>query len=199
MIIAFINLKGGIGKTTAVVTLAQLWREQNPLIIDTDEQHATGIFELNGIERIETTPQAAESFLSVAQGRLVLVDCPGLIGVSAPILQAAHAVLLPVQCELLALDATNQAIQAIRQEYSPLRLRGFLTMNKQDAHSRQVRDEARALWPNGLFESVIPFRRAVSLASLEGQTVMDYAPQSDAAKQYKKLAGEIQQWLYETE
>src|SRR6185436_805812 len=93
----------------------------------------------------------------------ILVDCPpslGLLTLNA--LTAADSVLIPLQCEYLALEGLTQLIGAIRrvQEHlnPSLRIEGVL-LTMFDARlnlSQQVADEARRFFSDRVYRSVIP-------------------------------------------
>ena len=89
----------------------------------------------------------------------IIVDCPpslGLLTVNA--LAAAHGVIVPVQCEYLALEGLTQlmtTMQLVRRSLNPtLQVRGLLlTMYDGRANlARQVREASRAaLWQPGVW------------------------------------------------
>src|SRR5205823_9366793 len=94
---------------------------------------------------------------------LVIIDCPpslGLLTVNA--LVAADAVLVPVQCEYLALEGLGQLVEiigAVRAELNArLELLGvLLTMHDGRTNlSTQVIDEVRRHFPAETFRSVVP-------------------------------------------
>jgi chromosome partitioning protein len=128
---------------------------------------------------------------------LVIIDCPpslGLLTLNA--LAAATDVLVPVQCEYLALEGLGQLSQtlaAVRRNLNPdLRLGGLLlTMYDSRTNlSQQVADEVRRHFPS-TFKTVIPRSVRVSEAPSHGLPVSLYAPVSPAAKAYAAFAAEF--------
>jgi len=128
----------------------------------------------------------------------ILIDCPpslGLLTVNA--LTAAERVLIPVQCEYYALEGLGQlmrTIELVRQGLNPdLQVLGvLLTMyDKRNQLSRQVLNEVIKNFPGRVFEAVVP--RMVSLAEAPsfGKTILQFDPNSKAARAYKLLAEEI--------
>jgi chromosome partitioning protein len=127
----------------------------------------------------------------------VLIDCPpslGLLTLNA--LTAAQEVLVPVQCEYLALEGLSaliRTLEAVRQNLNPeLRLGGLL-LTMYDARTnlcQQVADEVRRHFPN-TFRTVIPRSVRVSEAPSHGLPIGLYASGSPAAKAYADLAAEI--------
>jgi chromosome partitioning protein len=127
----------------------------------------------------------------------VLIDCPpslGLLTVNA--LTAADEVIVPVQCEYLALEGLSQltsTLELVRRNLnSQLRLRGLL-LTMFDARtnlSQQVADEVRAHFPQ-TFKTVIPRSVRLSEAPSHGLPIARYDPSSRANKAYDELAEEI--------
>jgi chromosome partitioning protein len=128
----------------------------------------------------------------------VLVDCPpslGLLTVNA--LTAATGILIPIQCEYLALEALGQlmnTVQLIRDNLNPgLRIFGML-MTMYDARTnlaQQVVEEVRSHFPDLIFETIIPRGVRMSEAPSYGRSILDYDPGSRGAAAYKALAAEV--------
>lgn len=129
---------------------------------------------------------------------VVIVDCPpslGLLTVNA--LTAANEVVIPIQCEYLALEGLMQLINTIdlvKRRLNPsLDVLGVV-MTMFDARTRlsaQVVQDVRRFFPSRMFQTVIP--RAVRLAEAPsfGQTIFEYDPASRAATAYAALGAEI--------
>lgn len=128
----------------------------------------------------------------------ILVDCPpslGLLTVNG--LAAAEQVIIPVQCEYYALEGLGQllkTIELVRQGLNPeLQVLGvLLTMYDNRNHlARQVLNEVMKNFPGRVFEAVIP--RTISLAEAPsfGKSILQFDPDSKAAKEYKRLAEEV--------
>ncbi|MBF6601009.1 MAG: ParA family protein [Dehalococcoidia bacterium] len=127
----------------------------------------------------------------------VLIDCPpslGLLTVNA--LAAADEVIVPVQCEYLALEGLSQltsTLELVRRNLnSSLRLRGLLlTMfDGRTNLSQQVADEVRTHFTN-TFTTVIPRSVRLSEAPSHGLAIAQYDPSSRAARAYGELAMEL--------
>ena len=130
--------------------------------------------------------------------RSVLIDCPpglGLLTLNA--LTAADAVLVPLQCEFLALEGISQMIRTIemvRRGFNPaLRLQGIvLTMfDRRNNLSELVAADARGFFGTQVYETVIPRNIRVSEAPSHGKPVLLYDFRSPGAQAYVKLAGEL--------
>ena len=159
--------------------------------------------ELAGAE-VELVPMMAREFrLKRAledvrdQYDYVLIDCPpslGLLTVNA--LAAADEVIVPVQCEYLALEGLSQltaTLELVRRNLnSQLRLRGLLlTMFDQRTNlSQQVADEVRSHFSN-TFRTIIPRSVRLSEAPSHGLPIAQYDPSSRATRAYDDLAEEL--------
>ena len=153
---------------------------------------------------VELVPMMAREFrlkraIDTARGAYdyILIDCPpslGLLTVNA--LTAADEVIVPVQCEYLALEGLGQltaTLELVRRNLNPqLRLRGLL-LTMYDARtnlSQQVADEVRAHFPN-TFKTIIPRSVRLSEAPSHGLPIAKYDPSSRASRAYDELAQEI--------
>jgi len=128
----------------------------------------------------------------------ILLDCPpslGLLTVNA--LTAAHAVLVPLQCEFYALEGVSQitrTIERIQAEMNPgLRLDGIvLTMfDKRNNLSEAVASDVRAHFHDQVYETVIPRNIRVSEAPSHGLPVTLYDFRSPGAQAYIRLGSEF--------
>jgi len=128
----------------------------------------------------------------------IIIDSPpslGLLTINA--LCASKEVLIPIQCEYLALEGLEQLLTTIslvkNNLEQDLKITGaLLTMyNRGNRLSREVAKEVRRNFPGYVFDAVIP--RAVVLAEAPkfGKTILQYAPTSLAAKAYRELAEEL--------
>ena len=129
----------------------------------------------------------------------VLIDCPPSLGILTVngLTAAADGVIIPVQCEYLALEGLSQlarAIELVRRALNPrLRLRG-LVMTMYDARttlSRQVVEEVQQHFPGRVFNTIIPRSVRLSEAPSYGEPIMSYAPQSAGALAYEALTLEL--------
>jgi chromosome partitioning protein len=128
----------------------------------------------------------------------VFLDCPpslGLLTLNA--LVAADAVLVPVQCEYLALEGLARllnTLERVRAQSNPsLRIFG-LVMTMYDGRtslSQQVTEEVRRHYPALTFQTVIPRNVRLSEAPSFGQSIVDYDPYSRGAQAYQALAVEV--------
>ncbi len=128
----------------------------------------------------------------------IFVDSPpslGLLTVNS--LTASDSVLIPLQCEYLALEGLTQLIGAIRlvqDHLNPaLRIEGVL-LTMFDARlnlSQQVAEEARKFFADRVYKTVIPRNVRLSEAPSFGKPIVLYDPHSTGADSYRDLAREI--------
>jgi chromosome partitioning protein len=130
--------------------------------------------------------------------RLVLVDTPpslGLLTLNA--LVAADSVLIPLQCEYLALEGLANllhTIELVQKRLNPrLKVEGLvLTMfDVRNNLSAQVARETREHFGPQVFRTVIPRNVRLSEAPSHGKPALLYDINSKGAMSYLKLAEEL--------
>lgn len=129
----------------------------------------------------------------------ILIDCPpslGLLTINA-LTAADEGVIIPVQCEYLALEGLSQLLETVqlvkRHLNAALDVRGLI-MTMYDSRtnlSRQVVEEVRTHFPGRVFRTIIPRNVRLSEAPSFGQPIPIYAPASPGAIAYKVLATEL--------
>jgi chromosome partitioning protein len=129
----------------------------------------------------------------------ILIDCPpslGLLTVNG-LVAARDGILIPVQCEYLALEGLGQltlTIQRVRSALFPdLRVRGvILTMfDPRTNLSTDVVAEVNRHFPKQVFKSVVPRSIRLAEAPSYGLPISSYAPSSMGARAYEELAREM--------
>jgi len=128
----------------------------------------------------------------------VLVDCPpslNLLTVNA--MAAAHAVLVPLQCEFFALEGLSQllkTVEQVKQALNPsLEIHGIvLTMyDARNNLSNQVVADVRQHMGDKVYDTVIPRNVRISEAPSYGKPVLVYDLKCVGSEAYMKLATEI--------
>lgn len=129
----------------------------------------------------------------------VLVDCPpslSLLTVNG-LVAAKDGVLIPVQCEYLALEGLGQltaTIEQVRNTLFPdLAIRGVI-MTMFDGRTNLAIDvvkEVRRYFGDLVFQSLIPRSIRLAEAPSYGTPINIHAPASTAAMAYRSLAEEI--------
>ncbi|HEX9117973.1 MAG TPA: ParA family protein [Anaerolineae bacterium] len=129
----------------------------------------------------------------------VLIDCPpslGLLTINA-LTAAFDGVIVPIQCEYLALEGLGrlwQTIQLVRENLNPRLFISGLVLTMFDPRTNlagQVVAEVRRYFPDQVFRTVVPRSVRLSEAPSYGQTILTYAPNSPGATAYAALAAEL--------
>lgn len=139
--------------------------------------------------------------LSPVKGRFdyILIDCPPSLGLLTlnGLLAAADGVIIPIQCEYLALEGLTQLMHTLRRVraglFPGLRIRGLL-LTMYDARTNlaaDVANEVRRHFPNRVFTAVIPRNVRVAEAPSHGLPISAYAPGSPGGRAYQALAEEL--------
>lgn len=128
----------------------------------------------------------------------ILIDCPpslNLITINA--LAAAHAVVVPLQCEFFALEGLSQLLDTVDQVKKTINpqliIHGVvLTMfDPRNSLSAQVVADARSFLGDKVYETVIPRNVRVSEAPSHGKPVLLYDLKCAGSQAYLKLASEV--------
>ena len=171
---------------------------------------------LKGLDIIPATPDLAGAELelidlphreSVVRSALepildeydfVLIDCPPSLGLlTLNMLTAAHAVLIPLQCEYYALEGLSQLLNTIYRiqqgANKDLSIAGvLLTMYDSRLNlSRQVAEDARDYFGDKVFTTVIPRNVRLAEAPSFGKPIILYDIASVGAKAYMSVAREL--------
>ena len=128
----------------------------------------------------------------------VLIDCPPSVGLlTLNSLVAADSVLVPIQCEYLALEGLSRFVETLHRIQATLnpglRLEGILlTMVDQRMNlTRQVIADVREYFGDAVFEAEIPRNVRLGEAPSFGKPIILYDLRSAGAQAYLKLMREV--------
>ncbi len=112
-------------------------------------------------------------------------------------LAASDSVLVPIQCEYLALEGVSELLDTLmrlRRTINPtLAIEGILLTMYDDRTtlSKQVAADLRSFFGSQVFESVIPRNVRLAEAPSHGKPVIFYDIHSKGAESYLQLAKEV--------
>ncbi|MGH9739442.1 MAG: ParA family protein [Candidatus Acidiferrales bacterium] len=128
----------------------------------------------------------------------ILIDCPPTLDLlTLNALAASDSVLVPIQCEFLAIEGVSELLDTlmrIRRTINPsLAIEGILLTMYDDRTtlSKQVSADLRSFFGGQVFETVIPRNVRLAEAPSHGMPVMFYDIHSKGAESYIQLAKEV--------
>jgi chromosome partitioning protein len=127
----------------------------------------------------------------------ILIDCPPSLGVlTINALTASEQVIVPLQCEYLAMRGLKQlqrTIAKVKRKGNPhLTTMILRTMHdRRTLHSKEVLEEIKTVFGAQVYNAVI--KRTVKFAdsTVAGQPLLLYASKSEGAEAYRELAQEV--------
>ena len=128
----------------------------------------------------------------------ILIDLPpSLTLLSINGLLASEEVIIPIQCEYLALEGLAQLFQTINLVRKNIRhdikiKGGLLTMyDKRERLSKEIAKNVWRHFPERVFETIIPRSTIAASAPSFGKPLILFEPDSSVSKAYIRLAKEI--------
>ncbi len=183
--------------------------DENLFVLPSETDLAAAEFELGDQPGRNTRLRSA---LQSVRGRFgaVLIDCPPSLGLlTLNGLAAAGEVIIPMQAHFLALQGVGKLLETIRllttgeRAINPdLTVTGVILCmhDHQAAHTREVVEDLEAFFAEAAELPGLPWssarvlrpavRRNIKLAECPsfGQTIFEYAPEANGAKDYAALA-----------
>ena len=153
--------------------------------------------ELAGVERpqfyLKKALQATENDFDY-----IFMDCPPAVGLlTLNALVAATQVIIPIQCEYLALEGVAdlmKTIEKVKKNFNPtLKIQGVvLTMYDGRSNlAKSVQADVRSFFGPLVFDTIIPRNVRIPEAPSHGKPVMLYDFKSVGAQSYLSLAAEV--------
>jgi chromosome partitioning protein len=130
--------------------------------------------------------------------KYIIIDCPPALDLlTLNALVASDSVLVPIQCEYLALEGVSELLDTLmrirRNLNLDLAIEGIvLTMyDERTTLSRQVAADLRSFFGTQVFETVIPRNVRLAEAPSHGKPIILYDIHSRGAEAYMQLAKEV--------
>jgi chromosome partitioning protein len=128
---------------------------------------------------------------------VVVLDCsPSLSLMNQNALVFADGILVPVACDFLSLVGVRQVIKTVKNVNSllhhPVQIYGVLP-TFYDARARICRDAVETMKEHFGERCLAPIRATIKVkeAPAQGKTIFEYAPDSNAAEDYKRVVDRL--------
>ncbi len=166
--------------------------------------------EMGMAERFLPSRQGYEFILKKAFAPLatvydyILMDCPPFLGaVTLNALTSIDMLLIPTQAEFFSIYALRNLmalVRRIRSQYNPtLKYRLLLTMvDRRNKTHRIMSEQLRTTFNSGVMQTIIEIDTKLRESPIAGVPIIQHAPKSRAALQYRALAQEIVEYVKET-
>ena len=204
MIYAFLNQKGGVGKTTLAIHLADVLSRRGfrVLLIDADPQQTAMKWSTfrageNGFSVIAMPKPTLHKDLpsiSADYNDIVIDGPPRVHDLAKSVILAADLVLVPVQPSPADVWATSETVDLIHEaRVFKESLKSVIAINRKIANTVIGRDvrEALSTLNTPILQSDISQRVAFAEALNTGQTVMNLEPRGRAANEIDAFATEL--------
>lgn len=203
MIIGIVNQKGGTGKTTLAINLADCLarKHQQVLLVDADPQGSVVSWDSvrhDAKFRIRSVDDARIVDLVHEDRRVydhIIIDAPPSVAPTAEaILEASELVIVPIGPSPLDIWSSKEIVALIRVAVAKRpNLKVKLLICKTIVGTRLSNEARETLNGFGLelFDTQVCQRVAYIEALIAGQSVLGYAPRSAAAAELMGLCGEI--------
>jgi chromosome partitioning protein len=204
-VIAILNQKGGVGKTTLAVHIATAIarKKRRVLLLDADPQgsaldwaaarHGEPLFPVVGLPKSsihKELPALAANY------EIVIIDGPPRVyDVARSAIMASDLVLVPVQPSPYDVWAAKEIIDLLNEAavYKPALQKAFI-INRKIVNTAIGRDVAEALsaYPIPVLSTSVCQRVAFAESATQGLTVYELDPEMLAAQEMNQLADEVQ-------
>lgn len=206
-VLAFLNQKGGVGKTTLATNVATALAQQTlrVLFIDADQQGSALdwsaarkgdlLFPVVGLPKDSLhreIPALAESY------DWVIIDGPPRVyNVAKSAIAAADIVVIPVQPSPYDVWAAKEIVDLITEvRVIKAHLNAVFAVNRKIVGTAIGRDVAAALasYPVPVLKAAISQRVGFAESAAAGQTVLDTDPNGSGAEEIRALVAELMEY-----
>ena len=201
-IITFANHKGGVSKTTSTASIGACMARMGKkvLLIDLDGQANLTLYFIPNEDEVQ-----ASIFDSLVDGAplpvkqnydYILIDCPPSLGiVTTNAFLAADEIIVPMTPELLPLKGMRMLdsfVSTLQRVKPNLRLGGvFIARFNHRKLNKVVEQAVKSRYETITMQTRIRENIALAESAGSGQSIFEYDPQSNGAKDYQALTEEI--------
>ena len=206
-VVGFLNQKGGVGKTTLAIHVAEALARQGKkvMLIDADPQGSAldwaasrqgdPLFAVAGLPRASIHKELP----TLAKGYdVVLIDGPPRVyDVARSAIMASDLILIPVQPSPYDVWAAKEIVDLMREAtvFKP-NLKSAFVINRKITNTALGRDVSDALaeYPVPVLQASICQRIALAESAAHGQTVFENSPATPAGKEILGLVDEMMEF-----
>ncbi len=185
-----------VGKQTAQQVIIRQTKAMYDLLPSNRDVTAAEVFLQSKRERHFYLKKALQPILSLYD--YILIDCPPALNIiTVNAMTAADGLLVPIQCEYLALRGLadlKQTVEGIKKTVNPkLEIEGLVrTMfDKRNRLAREVSDQLLEVFSSQVYNVIIPRNVRLAEAPSYGLPIIMYDKHSSGSKTYLALAGEF--------
>ena len=200
--IAISSFKGGSGKSTIALNLGAVLSQNKKrvLVVDADEQGSIAkwqkISKQNFPDVYVQPKPIIDKILDHVKDRydIIIIDTPPSFRKQMEsVLNASDKIIIPVQPGFTDIWSTQEFISKYKKLDIKLLISRIDKRTKLGKSFRLLLEQLKI----PLFKTEIPNRITICESWIAGQTIDNYQPESDGAKDFNKLARETISWLNE--